>query len=297
MVELSDLKLKVFGSDGRLVRQVGRRGAGPGEFEAVRNILVANSGTIQIIDAALGRRSVFSRDGVFERSTAISGQGGVRMPAILRTNGDIVMNVGRTSPGRGAFLLQVIDSTGRSTLQLEEDDSPWRSNWLQERLLWERRNGEVIVARPYEFTVDVYDRGLSQKREFVRVADWLPSRSLENAPDDGVFDRPYTSRMRGVWEDAHGRIWLHFMLPSDSWQPHRRERSTRPSQQEILRLATRPRVETIVEVIDLQERHVVARWRSDAPLGLPFGGGYFARALDDSSDEPGVMILKARLKP
>ncbi len=49
LVDASDGLLKVYGSDGRFVRQLGRRGAGPGEYEMVRNVLVAPDGSIQVL--------------------------------------------------------------------------------------------------------------------------------------------------------------------------------------------------------------------------------------------------------
>ncbi|MGH7930419.1 MAG: 6-bladed beta-propeller, partial [Candidatus Binatia bacterium] len=69
--------LKVYESDGRFVREIGRIGAGPGEYEMLRNVIPGNDGSVQVLDAALGRRSFFSRDGDFLGSTPVKVNRGI----------------------------------------------------------------------------------------------------------------------------------------------------------------------------------------------------------------------------
>jgi len=61
-------------------------------------------------------------------------------------------------------------------------------------------------------------------------------------------------------------------------------------------LLKRPRIETVIEVIDLSARRVLARARFNGPLGLPFGGGYFSQPTEDAAGEPGVVISRIQIK-
>lgn len=58
-------QLKQFTLDGRLVRAIGRLGAGPGEFRGVTDLQSAPSGRIFVADPQNGRISIFSPDGEF----------------------------------------------------------------------------------------------------------------------------------------------------------------------------------------------------------------------------------------
>ena len=67
----------VVGSDGRLVRQLGGRGEGPGEFHAGGAMAVFADGRVAVVD--VGRRGyhIFAADGEFERLVRIAKPSGV----------------------------------------------------------------------------------------------------------------------------------------------------------------------------------------------------------------------------
>lgn len=55
-------RVVVFGPDGRLVRSVGRRGRGPGEFQSIRSVQVLRGDSLLVYDGSLGRVNVFAPD-------------------------------------------------------------------------------------------------------------------------------------------------------------------------------------------------------------------------------------------
>lgn len=61
-------ELKVFGADGKHVRTVGRKGAGPGEFADPVGLVWAPDGTLWVFDPANARFSMFDTTGAFVRS-------------------------------------------------------------------------------------------------------------------------------------------------------------------------------------------------------------------------------------
>lgn len=285
--------LKVFASDGRFVRTIGRQGGGPGEYERIRNILLPEDGTIHLLDGTLGRRSVFSRDGKFLESSPVRLYGGTGMAGVLLPKGDLIVNIRPTPEDRRIAVLQRIDRAGSATAIFDDASRDLRKTWLQQRLLWARPTGEVLVGRPFSFAIDVYDPDLRKSLSVVRVDDWIPSTDPDEEPGDGAFDKPYSPRLLGIWEDAQGLLWLHMMLPSPKWKPQAPpSRGAHLSRQDLDQLARRPRVETVIEVVDLRRRRVVARSRFEGALGLPFGGGYVAQSIVDSTGNAALQISR-----
>jgi len=64
-----DIRVRVFGPDGSLIRAFGRQGQGPGEFSGPGGILVAPDGTIVVTDVLNGRISYFTPEGVHLKDT------------------------------------------------------------------------------------------------------------------------------------------------------------------------------------------------------------------------------------
>jgi hypothetical protein len=64
-----DIRVRVFGPDGTLIRVFGRAGQGPGEFSGPGGILAAPDGSIVVTDVLNGRISYFTREGVHLKDT------------------------------------------------------------------------------------------------------------------------------------------------------------------------------------------------------------------------------------
>jgi hypothetical protein len=66
--DYKDPSVKVFDSEGRFVRTIGRKGSGPGEIQNVGRIALAPDGQLLVLDWELRRTSTFRADGSFEGS-------------------------------------------------------------------------------------------------------------------------------------------------------------------------------------------------------------------------------------
>lgn len=67
VLEGSTQEIRIFDSTGRHLKTVGRRGAGPGEFQGAAGIALAPDGAIWVEDGRQGRFSVFDAEGRFLR--------------------------------------------------------------------------------------------------------------------------------------------------------------------------------------------------------------------------------------
>ncbi|MCC6318354.1 MAG: hypothetical protein IT361_11760 [Gemmatimonadaceae bacterium] len=261
----------------------------------MRNIVPGPGGEVQIIDAALGRSSRFSKDGNFLGSTPIRVRGGQGMAAIRLPNGNLLLNE-RSLPGGGASLVvQQIDKHGASIKRFDDAGPQWRKSWLQHRLLAVRPNGEVLIAHPYIFRIDVYDAALAKRRSLLETAEWIPAENPDDLPSDGVFDQPVAPRLWGLWEGPENHLWTVSTVPSASWRPVRQSRRE-ATPAEFAALERRPRVATLIQVIDLANHRVLASKRFEGFVGSPLSGGYLFALPADSAETSGVEVYRATFK-
>lgn len=289
--------IKAFGRTGGFRFQIGRRGGGPGEYQRPRNLLVARDGSIHLLDVMLARYTVFSPAGKFRSMVPTTITRGIGMDAVFLPDGQLVVNGIFSTPNDAGYALLRIDRSGRATHRFDEGPFVYEKPWLQRRLLWARSNGELLVAKPYSFDIDVYSAGLQKQTTLRRVAEWVPSSVPDENPSDGVFDQRPTPRLASVWEDADGLIWLVALVPSPRWKSGPRVQPGKlPPREEYDALERRPRYDTIIEVVDLTQRQVVARSRIAGEIGQAFGGGYIATNIESAQGDPTLRISRLRLK-
>lgn len=299
--DTGDGLVKVFGSDGRYLRQLGRRGGAPGEYERVRDILVAQDSSIQTLDAMLGRRSVYSPDGRFLSSARIPPLftgGALGMSAAILPDNRLVVNAANVSRIGTGHVVQVIDTEGNASVLGDSSLIDARRWWLHERLLWALPNGELLVVRPFTFTIDLYGADLTRRRSMTRSADWIPKEDPQLEPSDGRFDRPPTPILRAAWVDSEGLLWLSMLKPATAWAPGPRvDEVWKAGMRSELAdsLTQRPRYESILEVVDIEGQQVVARLQTVDQIGMPAGGNYLALYEDSPTDTREVRIVRVRL--
>jgi hypothetical protein len=66
--ERRDQVIKVFGSDGKLIKTIGAKGSGPGEFQMIMNVAVNKNGKLLVFDSRSRRTSIFDSSGRFLES-------------------------------------------------------------------------------------------------------------------------------------------------------------------------------------------------------------------------------------
>jgi len=106
--EAQEVEIRVFSPDGGLVRRIGRKGEGPGEFERIQSFGVARD-TIWTADAGLRRLTLFSRDGVVLSTGPLpevriplhGNQTGHVRPVLLRADGLLASDMTTFSGARG----------------------------------------------------------------------------------------------------------------------------------------------------------------------------------------------------
>lgn len=107
-------ELRFFGPDGRWMMTVGRRGAGPGEFENLGWLDVGAGDTLRTYDWGLRRLSVFSPEGDFVRpvSLLIGGEVSSPRPLGMLSDGRLI------AQSQNAVTIESKPGAGRDTVPL-----------------------------------------------------------------------------------------------------------------------------------------------------------------------------------
>ena len=110
LADVSEGNVKLFAPDGRLRRIVGRKGQGPGEFVSPRHPAFGPDGRLMVVDAQLGRLSLFSADGDLEGTVSLEA-GFPIMGFHLLPDGRYAVSAPSSSKGR---VIHLVDTTGHT---------------------------------------------------------------------------------------------------------------------------------------------------------------------------------------
>ena len=120
-----DCAIKVFNSDGRLIRSFGRKGQGPGEFQYFASLALLPNGNLLVQDAKQARTSIFSLDGRFLSSHIIlsSGKYSVSYYIYFTTDSSYTRNESVAGKQMKRFV-KTYDLSGRELLSFGEFKEP-----------------------------------------------------------------------------------------------------------------------------------------------------------------------------
>jgi DNA-binding beta-propeller fold protein YncE len=166
-------RVQVFGlADGKLVRTIGKRGAGPGEFNFPESVAVAKDGSLYVVDTMNFRYQVFDRDGKFvaahgalgqvpgtfarPKSIALDGEGHVYVSDAAFSNvqvfdaeGQLLIWIGGGGSAPGAFSLAegvFVDSSDRVFIVDQQNRRVQRFRYLREARARTEPAGPVATA-------------------------------------------------------------------------------------------------------------------------------------------------------
>ncbi len=127
----------LFGPDGALLRRIGRRGGGPGEFEQNGGMVVRADDGLAQWDSRNARISFFDSNGTFVRSWPLSGGFSTSNGLISDASGDLFLRRPVTPPREGEIL-------GRMGLVRLRDDGAFADSLAPPDIPVQR---DVYVAR------------------------------------------------------------------------------------------------------------------------------------------------------
>jgi hypothetical protein len=239
-------RIVIVGASGRVVRMMGRRGSGPGEFRSIRTVQVLPGDSLLVFDGGLGRVSVF--EPYSDREAYAVTLRGAAPWAVERTRSNAAY-LARYEPGfqfgQGAQAglrldrVRVLNRDGtpradllsfpaRSFIVAHESvtPNPWGDNGFvrldsKDRLhyVWSDTlgvathdlRGQRVAAFRFDYAPPPVTRA-DLDRELSTVPESMRPR-LAAALEDSLPSR--WPAVRGLLVDDHDRIWLELAGPLD----------------------------------------------------------------------------------
>lgn len=234
ILDWGDTCIRIFDAKGKFVRQVGRKGQGPGEIDTPAYLDVTPAGEITILDSRNMRISRFAKDGTFLKSFRMD-----KFSSLVRTDGlgriyrgeestaepsgtssnyrEIIQtltivrtdveggNPKRFGPFIGRKFLQKSDGAG--VMMLGSQASP-TTGWGVDR------NGGVYAGYNEKYEVGVYDSEgkilfrFGRKFEPVKNPRYKPSTAYAQPENQPAFNPEF-------FFDETGNIWLPLFRAGD----------------------------------------------------------------------------------
>ena len=251
--------LKVYDSDGRFLREVGRAGEGPEEFVFIAVVRTGADGRVNVLDPRNTRESVFDGNFALVEERRLPGRAASLFSA-AELNGGYVANTPAEVTGSPFLHIirgeEILHSFGASDATGPHD--AFRSL----RIVAARPDGVIATARRVEYAVEMWDAGGTRLVELHREAP-LNEVEVRQVPYN-LTDHPKPHEVIAVRLDDADRLWVLFRMMRDGWEQHYEPRVYPDGQVGIRQLpnsTTDSIYESRLDVIDLQSGTVVVRAR------------------------------------
>ena len=206
-----------FASDGSYIRQIGRRGSGPGEYRNPVSIALGQDDSLFVFNSWPPRVSVFSSEGMFVRSSSIPLRVELALPM---ASGEILVMGKRTSPELLGLPLHLLTSTGESVHSFGDENpiNDPRDGSLYRRHISHAPDGTVWVSPEYRYRVERWDIEGNLIESIIREAEWFPPRTptveeplIRERPAPRMLD-PGPPHFFGAFQDSDGMLWLNSVV-------------------------------------------------------------------------------------
>ncbi len=274
----ADSQLTVFSPSGGL-RNVGRHGAGPGEYRWVRWIK-SRGNELHVIDPLQARVTVLDaqsfqvlREGLYPAGRYALGG------AALVHDSLYVVNALLFTSDRAGYVLHSFGLDGELLYSFDETTEAHAPGTSETEmgvirvLLSAEVDGRLWAANRNRYELDLWDATTGQRLDrLVQEVDWFPGHGREFPIDP---DQPPPPTIVDLQRDTSGRLWVMMNIPSDEWARHviPRRRDAHPElDAHILRGDGVDAFDTLVEVIDVASARIVASSRLRGTSLLAFVG-------------------------
>jgi len=267
----------VFGADGRVIRRVGARGGGPGEFRSVSGILIGTADSTYAFDESERRLSVFSPEYALVRTARLDLDTGFR--SVFLGGGIVVNSMVRTAERIG-YPLHLLDLEGRILRSFGSTSGAYRPDMrdaLEVREL-SADGSRVWSSWINQYVVERWDTTGNLDLVLERNVDWF---SAWWRPEGGLKEPPLP--VTTAIQVRNDTMWVLVRVPGREWRT-----AVQPRGRSYTITAANVYQHTMVEVIDLVAERVVAS--SEVPLVL-FGFAGPGLVFGSTSDRTGNPVV------
>ena len=269
-------RIQVFDRPGRHLTALGRAGSGPGEFRTVVTAAITPGDTLIALDYGGARLSVFDPELRLRRHVPIPGMSFQFVPV---SGGSFVFASELRTRDPAAHPLQLVDSTGRVVRRfgggVGSINAGFRNAW---RHIGPGADGTVWSARGNEYLADQYDATGTVRLTLVRRPPWFEPWTEPAKPNE----KQPLPEIRGV-RQVGDRLWVLIHVADARWEPRPPVQCGGAGMLCVADSDWERIYDTVIEVIDLPTRRLVASTRVSQRL-LGFAGDGVAASYEEDTD-------------
>jgi len=284
----TDPTIVVFDGAGRFIRKIGRRGQGPGEFQARPFIYFADD---TLYAADIGRITIFAPDYKLVRTIPLGTSGSSL--AFLGDGTFVIAGTTRSGDLIG-FPMHLVGRDGKVIRSFGSNSERQDIGALKTslRTVAPSSGGRVWSADPYSYLIERWNSFGGKELTLRREAAWFPPNVLER----GIprRERP-PPRLRAVQEQADGILLTMVRVPDRDWQPQPPSRVTPGGATYTSDSLLHKLYDSVIEAIDPVKRAVLTRRvLPENVLGF-VGPGLLASYSEDGEGSPRYVISRIRV--
>jgi hypothetical protein len=262
----------VYDRSGRFVSTIGRAGAGPGEYRVISEVKMMRGDTLLVSDIAAARITLI--DAEHRVAASFNTISGVRGVLPLR-DGTFVVHANTGTRDKAGMSLHRINRAGDVMNSFGESAEPYDARQVAPnvRIIAQGAGGTIWSARQNRYLIEEWTSDGALRRVLSANPPWFEAWTV---PARVPSQRPNT-RLRLVFQDAEGLLWVISQAPDRRWRP---ESTGAPAGQETHETRARPTaewagfVDSIVDVIDPRSGQLIVRRRYDEVFGADMSGGH-----------------------
>lgn len=286
-------EIKVFDSDGRFLRTIGRAGAGPGEFRHIW-LLSAVDNTLYAFDGDNDRVTTLRLpDG--EIVSEQPWKWPARSVAILKSR-SFVINADISIPALAGVPLHLLSSDGEIARSFGETEDLTRPDvgYAGQRVLAASNDGNVWSAPRTSYVMTKWSPSGRVISTIDRDAAWFrPHRNTVSF----TADRPPPPLVVQMREDAWGRLWILSSVADESWQEGLEFRPDHPDGPRYVPGNLHDYFDTVIEVVDTRTGELLASGRSDRYITRFADDEHVVSFAETAIGAPRIEVWRISLSP
>ena len=287
VTEAYGTRIKVFDPAGRFLRTIGRKGAGPGEFQDIGTIKVVGGDSLFVFDNGNLRYTVL------DSAYAVAAESPLQIPPYIEAavfeGGGIVLASPVRTPERVGLPLHYLGRDGRVKRSFGSDRPNYRSDipYIDARGISKAPEGRVWSAYRNQYVIELWDTAGQHLLDVRRAVDWFPSglRRVDVDPHDRA-QHPPDPHITSIREED-GILWVAVLIADPEWREALQDDDGFHGAS--IADVTRYR-DTIVEAVDLATGRLLGSARVDQPLTGFIGDGLATATILDDIGIPYVHV-------
>ena len=284
--------VKVWDAEGRFLRQIGRRGDGPMEFQRPAPVRTDSEGRVHVFDLDIGRETVVNADFSYHSDRSIY-PGYAHLAVPLGEDGRYLLNMGTPRAGLVGTPLHIVGVSG--VLHSFDRMAGLDATGNAHRVLAVGQRQRIYSARPDEYLIQIWSE--SGRRILGLRGPRLNEREPSREPWSP--DNPPRQQMYAMQVDDQQRLWVVSSARKDDWQDHmelRRMPNGRvaygPIDDDMKAI-----FEMRIDLIDLNTGSLIATARHDSLLEAFVGDGLVIETVENERAYPQMVVWRLGFDP